>query len=74
MMVNDTRFRSPITYSYTLNGYTLIPVDSNICDLGFNCTSLLCPRNHIGKITFKTLKVFYSVKKISSDFKLNSSP
>ncbi|VVC43131.1 Hypothetical protein CINCED_3A018935 [Cinara cedri] len=51
-----TRSRSPTTYSYTLNGSNLIPVDSSICDLGYTFTSSLRPRAHIDKITCKALK------------------
>uniref|UniRef100_A0A2S2NAB7 Putative RNA-directed DNA polymerase n=1 Tax=Schizaphis graminum TaxID=13262 RepID=A0A2S2NAB7_SCHGA len=68
-----TRSRSPITYSYVLNGSCLISVDSSICDLGFTFTSSLSPRAHIDKITCKALKVLGFIKRISCEFKLTSS-
>lgn len=68
-----TRSHSPITYSYTLNGSNLTPVDSINCDLGYTFTSSLCPRPHIDKVTCKALKGLGFVKRISNDFKLTSS-
>jgi Reverse transcriptase (RNA-dependent DNA polymerase) len=68
-----TKRRFPITFSYSINLINLLPIDTNVCDLGFTFTPSLCPRAHIYNVTCRAFKVLGFIKRIAGEFKLSNS-
>ena len=65
--------RSLTSFFYSINGANLLPIDTNVCDLGFILTKSLCLQAHIDNITCNAFKVLGFIKKIAGEFKLSNS-
>lgn len=68
-----THLKSPVNFKYAINGTTLQSLDNYVADPGFFSMSyMLSPNIHIERACYKSLKNLGFIKRITTEFKLES--
>ncbi|CAI6344029.1 unnamed protein product [Macrosiphum euphorbiae] len=67
-----TRKSSPIRFNYIVSGYSLVPLNKSVNDLGFVFDPKLNPSLHIEQVCCKPLKTLGFVKRVATEIKLVS--